>query len=65
MYDGDMIYVSRSLRHMCGGSAMWFTNVLWWFVRCSSWIWVVAWGGLWCLVTLDLHGEGGARDLQR
>jgi len=25
---------------------------------------VIAFGGLWCLVTLDLHGEGGARDLQ-
>ena len=26
---------------------------------------VVASGGLRCLVTLDLHGKGGARDLQK
>jgi len=29
MYNGDLICVSRSLRHVRGGSALRFTNLLW------------------------------------
>jgi len=56
------------------------SDVQWRSYLCESWFATYAWrkcfvayrfalvvasGGLRCLVTLDLHGKGGARDLQK
>jgi len=52
MYDRDLIYDS------------WFVVCAWRNYSTYKYTLVVVSGGLRCLVTLDLHGEGGARDVQ-
>jgi len=39
MYNEDLICVSRGLRHMRGGSALWLTDLLWLLrlVDCDVW----------------------------